>query len=195
MPQQTNLNVSPYFDDFNSDNNYSKVLFKPGYPVQARELTTLQSILQNQIEKFGQHFFKEGAKVIPGNTGYNAQYYAVELNNSYLGVPVEAYVSQLIGTKITGQTSGVTAVVDNVLFAANSERGNLTLYVNYLSSNTANNSTKTFSDGEGLLAGSTINSGLLGKVQFRQDKHLRLLLQIMQLLLDLPLQLLKVFIL
>ena len=162
MPQQTNLNVSPYFDDFNSDNNYSKVLFKPGYPVQARELTTLQSILQNQIEKFGQHFFKEGAKVIPGNTGYNAQYYAVELNNSYLGVPVEAYVSQLIGTKITGQTSGVTAVVDNVLFAANSERGNLTLYVNYLSSSTANNSTKTFSDGEGLLAGSTINSGLLG---------------------------------
>ena len=162
MPQQTNLNVSPYFDDFNSDNNYSKVLFKPGYPVQARELTTLQSILQNQIEKFGQHFFKEGAKVIPGNTGYNAQYYAVELNNSYLGVPVEAYVSQLIGTKITGQTSGVTAVVENVLFAANSERGNLTLYVNYLSSNTNNNSTKTFSDGEGLLAGSTINSGLLG---------------------------------
>lgn len=162
MPQQTNLNVSPYFDDFNSDNNYSKVLFKPGYPVQARELTTLQSILQNQIEKFGQHFFKEGAKVIPGNTGYNREYYAVQLNNSYLGVPVEAYVSQLIGTKITGQTSGVTAVVDNVLFAANSERGNLTLYVNYLSSSTANNSTKTFSDGEGLLAGSTINSGLLG---------------------------------
>ena len=162
MPQQTNLNVSPYFDDFNSNNNYSKVLFKPGYPVQARELTTLQSILQNQIEKFGQHFFKEGAKVIPGNIGYNAQYYSVELNNSYLGVPVEAYVSQLIGTKITGQTSGVTAVVDNVIFAANSERGNLTLYVNYLSSSTANNSTKTFSDGEGLLAGSTINSSLLG---------------------------------
>ncbi len=162
MPQQTNLNVSPYFDDFNSDNNYSKVLFKPGYPVQARELTTLQSILQNQIEKFGQHFFKEGAKVIPGNTGYSRQYYAVQLNNNYLGVPVEAYVSQLIGTKITGQTSGVTATVENVLFAANSERGNLTLYVNYLSSSTTNNSTKTFSDGEGLLTGSTINSGLLG---------------------------------
>jgi hypothetical protein len=162
MPQQTNLNVFPYFDDFNSDNNYSKVLFKPGYPVQARELTTLQSILQNQIEKFGQHFFKEGAKVIPGNTGYNSLYYAVELNNTYLGVPVEAYISQLVGTKITGQTSGVTAIVENVLFAANSERGNLTLYVNYLSSNTQDNSTKTFSDGEGLLAGLTISSGLLG---------------------------------
>ena len=69
MPQQTNLNVAPYFDDFDSTNDYHKVLFKPGYPVQARELTSLQSMLQDQIEKFGQHFFKEGAKVIPGNTG------------------------------------------------------------------------------------------------------------------------------
>ena len=60
MPQQTNLNVAPYFDDFDAGNDFHKVLFKPGYPVQARELTTLQSILQDQIEKFGKHFFKEG---------------------------------------------------------------------------------------------------------------------------------------
>jgi hypothetical protein len=53
MPQETNLNVSPYFDDFESNKNYNKVLFKPGFPVQARELTTLQTIYLNQIEKFG----------------------------------------------------------------------------------------------------------------------------------------------
>ena len=58
MAQTTNLNVSPYFDDFNADDNYYKVLFKPGLPVQARELTGLQSILQSQIAKFGQHIFK-----------------------------------------------------------------------------------------------------------------------------------------
>ena len=62
MAQTTNLNVSPYFDDFNPDDNYYKVLFKPGAPVQARELTGLQSILQNQIAKFGQHFFKRDQK-------------------------------------------------------------------------------------------------------------------------------------
>jgi hypothetical protein len=162
MSQQTNLNVSPYFDDFDATNDYYKVLFKPGYPVQARELTTLQSILQNQIEKFGQHFFKEGAKVIPGNTGYNAIYYAVELNNTYLGIPIEAYISQLVGTKITGQTSGVTAVVEKVLSANDSERGNVTLYVNYISSNTQNNSTQQFSDDELLETSVTIISGLLG---------------------------------
>ena len=64
MPQQTNLNVAPYFDDYDASDDFYRVLFKAGFPVQARELTTLQSILQNQIEKFGQHFFKEGAKVI-----------------------------------------------------------------------------------------------------------------------------------
>ena len=162
MSQQTNLNVSPYFDDFDANNDYYKVLFKPGYPVQARELTTLQSILQNQIEKFGQHFFKEGSKVIPGNTAYNAFYYAVELNNTYLGVPVSAYAGQLIGTKITGQTSGVTAVVEKILSANESERGNVTLYVSYISSNTQNNSTKEFSNGESLSSNTTISSGLLG---------------------------------
>jgi hypothetical protein len=162
MSQQTNLNVSPYFDDFDANNDYYKVLFKPGIPIQARELTTLQSILQNQIEKFGQHFFKEGAKVIPGNTGYNAIYYAVELNNTYLGIPIEAYISQLVGTKITGQTSGVTAVVEKVLSANDSERGNVTLYVNYISSNTQNNSTQQFSDDELLETSVTIISGLLG---------------------------------
>jgi hypothetical protein len=162
MPQKTNLNVAPYFDDFDANNDYHRVLFKPGYPVQARELTTLQSILQNQIEKFGQHFFKEGAKVIPGNTGYNAIYYCVQLQNTFQGVPVSAYANQLIGTKITGQISGVSAVVDKVLLPEDSERGNLTLYINYLNSNTQNNSTQQFSDGESLSSNTTITSSLLG---------------------------------
>jgi len=162
MPQQTNLNVAPYFDDFDPSDDFHKVLFKPGFPVQARELTGLQSILQNQIEKFGQHFFKEGAKIIPGNTTFQRNYSGVQLNNNYQGVPVSAYAEQLVGTKITGQTSGVTAYVNEVLFGSNSDTGNLTLYVNYLSSSTVNNSTETFSDGEELVCNTAISSGLLG---------------------------------
>ena len=162
MPLQTNLNVSPYFDDFNADDDFAKVLFKPGYPVQARELTSLQSILQNQIEKFGKHFFKEGAKVIPGNIGYNQLYYGVQLNNNFQGVPVSAYADQLVGAKIIGSNSGVTAIVDRVLRPEESERGTLTLYVNYLGSNTRNNTDKEFDDGEELTTNVTILSGLLG---------------------------------
>ncbi len=162
MPQQTNLNVAPYFDDFDPSNDYHKVLFKPGYAVQARELTSLQSILQNQIERFGQHFFKEGEKVIPGNTGYNRIYKCVQLVNTFQGVPVSAYAEQLEGTQITGLTSGVTAYVDSVLLPEDSERGNLTLYINYLNSSTANNSTEVFSDAEELACSEVISSGLLG---------------------------------
>ena len=170
MSQQTNLNVEPYFDDFNANKDYHKVLFKPGYPVQARELTTLQSILQNQIEKFGQHFFKEGAKVIPGNTSYYNNYYCVQLQNNYLGVPVSAYADQLIGSKITGQTSGVTAEVDNILLPQNSEKGNLTLYVNYLGSNTQDNTSRQFLDGETLVSDTFITSGLLGNTSISPNQ-------------------------
>jgi hypothetical protein len=162
MPQETNLNVSPYFDDFDPNKDYHKVLFKPGYPIQARELTTLQSILQNQIEKFGQHFFKEGSKVIPGNIAYNNSYYAVELNNEYLGINLSSYLSQLIDRKITGRTSGVSAVVKGVLRANESERGNVTLYVSYISSSTVDNSSTIFSDGELLTLDQTVSFG--GKI-------------------------------
>ncbi len=159
MAQQTNLNVSPYFDDFDANDNYHKVLFKPGYPVQARELSGLQSILQNQIEKFGQHFFKEGAKVIPGNTAYSPEYFAVELNNTHLGVPVDYYIEQLVGRKIIGLTTGVTAIIKEVLKAESSERGNLTIYVSYMSSGVEDSSIKVFADGELLTADSDIISG------------------------------------
>ncbi|OUW88716.1 MAG: hypothetical protein CBD74_00190 [Saprospirales bacterium TMED214] len=162
MPQQTNLNISPYFDDYDSSDGYYKVLFKPGYPVQARELTSLQSILQNQIEKFGRHFFKEGSKVIPGNTGYTQLYYCVRLNNTYQGIPVSAYVDQLVGAKITGQNSGVSAVVNSVVIPNNSEIGITTLYISYINSNIQNNTSIQFFDNEELTCDTTLNSTLLG---------------------------------
>jgi hypothetical protein len=158
MSQETNLNVSPYFDDFDANNDYYKVLFKPGYPVQARELTTLQSVLQNQIEKTGQRLFKEGDKVIPGNISYNRLYYAVEINNTYSGVAVAEYLSQLVGVKITGQTSGVTAVVKEVITQEESDRDNATLYVSYLSSNSADLQSHFFLDNELLITEQNLTS-------------------------------------
>ena len=167
MPQQTNLNVAPYFDDFDAESDYHQVLFKPGYPIQARELNNLQSILQNEIEKFGQHFFKEGAKVIPGNTGYTQRYTGIQLNNDFKGVPVSAYIDQLIGAKITGLQSGVTAIVGEVLHPEDSERDILTLYCNYISSNTTDNNTETFSDAEELTCDVDIISGLLSNTTIK----------------------------
>ena len=121
MAQKTDLNISPYYDDFDIDKNFYKVLFKPGFPVQARELTTLQSILQNQVESFGSNIFKEGSMVIPGSVTFDNQYSAVKLNATNLGVDISLYIKNFIGKTITGQLSGVTASVKEVVFTNESD--------------------------------------------------------------------------
>ena len=160
MPQETNLNVNPYFDDFDKDKNFYKVLFKPGTPVQARELSTLQSILQNQIEQFGTHFFKEGSKVIPGNLTYDNNFQCIQIEDTFLGIPVELYATQLKGIRITGGRSGVTATIKTVLTSDQSINGNLTLYVKYEKSGAEDFSQEKFLDGESLITGSDLVYGV-----------------------------------
>jgi hypothetical protein len=152
MPQNTNLNVSPYFDDFDATKSYQRVLFKPGTPIQARELTSLQSILQNQVEKFGKHFFKEGSMVIPGQIGYDSEYSYVQIDDTHLGISVSSYIDKFVGKSIKGETSGVTAVVENYITNTESEKNNYTLYVKYKSSSDTNFTSKTFVDGENLIS-------------------------------------------
>ena len=158
MPQETNLNVSPYFDDFDKNKNFYRVLFKPGSPVQARELSTLQSILQNQIEQFGTHFFKEGSKVIPGNLSYDNNFTCVQIEDAFLGIPVSLYTNQLVGLRITGARSGVTATIKKILSKEDSDRGNLTLYIKYEKSGD-DFTTEKFDDGESLSANKDIVYG------------------------------------
>lgn len=162
MPQNSNLNVSPYFDDFDENNNYKRVLFKPGTPIQARELTTLQSILQNQIEKFGSHFFKEGAMVIPGQIAYDNSYTSVQINETHLGIPVSVYIDKLVGKRIKGETSGVIAKVENYITSVESEKSNYTLYIKYISSDPNQSNASTFIDGENLITLSDIDYMLSG---------------------------------
>ena len=158
MPQETNLNVSPYFDDFNEDKNFNRILFKPASPVQARELTQLQTILQNQIERFGQHFFKEGSQVIPGQVAYDPLYYAVELVDTFFGISISNYLDKLVGKVIRGEQSGVEAKVVNFVINSDSDRGNNTLYVKYSKSGNDFSSDK-FIDGENLIADTDIEYG------------------------------------
>jgi hypothetical protein len=151
MPQETNLNITPYNDDFNTVDNYYRVLFKPTNPVQARELNNLQSILQNQVEQFGNHIFKEGSVVIPGNIDYDNDLQVIELQNSYNGISVSTYIPLLVGKTIRGKSSGIRATV--ILFQTqnDSERGNASLYIKYISSDTSTGAKELFSDGEELV--------------------------------------------
>ena len=158
MPQKTNLNVSPYYDDFGIDKDFYRVLFKPGYPIQARELNNIQSILQNQVEQFGNHIFKDGSVVIPGAASFDDQYYAVKIDPIHVGVDVSIYVDNFIGKTIKGQTTQITATVVNVLQSSDSEENQLTLYVKYKQSGTSL-SVASFQDGEILLAEEDVTYG------------------------------------
>ena len=82
MAQKTNLNAAPYYDDFSESNNYVRTLFRPGFAVQARELTQLQSQLQYQIEAHGSHIFKEGAMVVPGASNHK-RYFSLKLATQF----------------------------------------------------------------------------------------------------------------
>ena len=159
MAQKTDLNISPYYDDFDRSKNFYKVLFKPGFPVQARELTTLQSILQNQVESFGNNIFKEGSMVLPGGITFDGEYCAVKLNATNLGVDVSVYIKNAIGKTITGTLSGISATIKNFALTTDSDEvDNLTIYVKYDNAGTDSEST-TFTPGENLTASENITFG------------------------------------
>jgi hypothetical protein len=159
MAQKTNLNVSPYFDDFDAGKNFYKVLFNPGRPVQARELNNIQSILQNQIESFGSHLFKEGSVVIPGNITYDPNFFAVKLNSTSFGVNVSSYIQQYVGKLIEGQISGITAFVQKVEIPSSTNNLDyITLYVKYIDSDN-DFKINPFQDGETLVCNESIVYG------------------------------------
>ena len=84
----TLFNYDPYYDDFDEDKNFMRVLFRPGYAVQARELTQLQTILANQIEKFGNHIFKSGSPIVGGKISLDDRANYIVLDSQYDGVDI-----------------------------------------------------------------------------------------------------------
>jgi len=160
MPQKTNLNISPYYDDFDKAKNFYKVLFKPGYPVQARELTNLQSILQNQLESFGSHIFKEGSMVIPGGVTVDDRFYSVKVNPTHLGIDITVYLDALVNNKvrIKGQNSQIVASIKKYILPPEEEVEDITIFVKYLESGTDLQS-NPFPDGEILLLEENVTYG------------------------------------
>jgi hypothetical protein len=154
MAQKTNLNAAPYFDDFNADNNYHRILFRPGFAVQARELTQLQSALQHQIEAHGSHIFREGALVVPGQ-GTVQSYHSLKLASTFNGEQVDPsqYYNVDSPTTITGATTGVTAKV--IGFKAATTTDQPLLYVSYERAG-SDFTTTVFADGENITANTAI---------------------------------------
>ncbi len=164
---ETNLNQSPYFDDYSEEKNFHRILFRPGYAVQARELTQIQSILQNQIERFGDEFLHNGT-IINGCAVDPEKWSFVKLkdrnptnlNPILLGSFFDAN-AEIENATVTGATTGVTA---RLLYAVEgSESADpdfLTIFVSYTNSGT-DQETKTFANDETLTITRNSDSAVL----------------------------------
>ena len=58
------FNIDPFYDDYDEDKKFLRILYRPGFGLQARELTQMQTILQTQVQRFGDHIFEDGSKVV-----------------------------------------------------------------------------------------------------------------------------------
>jgi len=160
-----NYSIAPYYDDFDETKNYHRILFRPGYSVQARELTQLQTALQAQIDRYGQFAFKDGSRVVNGKVTLNVKYDFIKIESSFThstagALNADNYLSEFVGTKITGATTGVTATVVEAIAASGSDPA--TLYVKYTNSGT-NNTTTAFAAGEELSSdATTVRYGKVG---------------------------------
>lgn len=93
------FNVDPYYDDYSEDKKHLRIMFRPGYGVQARELTQLQTILQNQIERFGSHIFDDGSIVLDGQITEN------RLKFAKIQITGSATYSDFIGATVYNGTN------------------------------------------------------------------------------------------
>ena len=134
------FNIEPFFDDYSEDDKFYRILFRPGYAVQARELTQMQTILQQQIKRHGDHIFKNGSMVIPGQISYDTNTPYVKLKavtSSSATVSTYSVLSQVVGKTYRGATSGVQATVltSTPREVINSVVEADTIYVKYTSGN------------------------------------------------------------
>ena len=141
-----------YKDDFVDSDNYHRILFNSGRALQARELTQMQTIIQEEVARFGRNVFKDGAAVNPGGPTINNSFEFVKLNTTTNQLPTDT--STLIGLELTGATSSVKGRVVRVETASGSDPA--TLYVQYTDTDTSGlsgTSVVRFTAGENITGG------------------------------------------
>jgi len=128
MALTTDFNVTPYYDDYSEDKDFYRILFRPGYSLQAREVTQLQTILQKQIERNGSYLFEDGQRVTGANITLDTDLKSVKLQDAYEGTDITA--DSFDGQIVTGGTSSARAYVVKTDEATATDYD--TLYVQYL---------------------------------------------------------------
>ncbi|QNH71363.1 virulence-associated VriC protein [Rhizobium phage AF3] len=120
-----------YLGDVNED--YTKVLFRPGYTPQDRELNAIQDSLMRQVSSIGDHLFKSGSQVV-GGTIKNMQGKSLLIESTFNGsaVAVEAFVGQKI---VELNANGAETGARGTIFAVSPETANDPACLHYTDDN------------------------------------------------------------
>jgi hypothetical protein len=132
------FDVAPYFDDSVENaipNNYLRILFKPEQAVQARELTALQTILQNQISSLGSFVFQDGSPVSGGHISLDTTVTALALQQQFANVDINLS-DFLVGGNATLITDTTGSNVKAVVMAVDPTQAAPTILVKYLTATT-----------------------------------------------------------
>lgn len=140
------LSGTPYFDDFDDTKKFLRILFKPGYAVQARELTQLQTLLQSQISKFGDHVFTDGSIVFGGSVSLNRVNY-LRVTGNYQ----ESRLRSVVGKTLINADRSVVARCVEVLSSTTSDPYPV-LFLQYLSAKQFSTTDTISVDNYGLLS-------------------------------------------
>jgi len=131
------FNVNPYYDDFDEDKRFLKMLFRPGYALQARELTQIQSILQNQIERFGNFVLDDGSMVFGGQiTEIPTKVVSLSGLTGGGGIKVEGLKDKVVSLFASGTTSYAKIIHGTKNPLTNED----VIYYQYMSGTTASGS-------------------------------------------------------
>ena len=126
----SNTLSSSYNDDFNENDNYHQILFNSGRALQARELTQLQTLIYEEMGRFGRNIFKEGAAISSGGSAVNANLDFIKIASVNTG---GAFADIPVGTVFQNPTTGVKAKVLRVEPIGGDFTFN-TLFVQYINS-------------------------------------------------------------
>ncbi len=132
------LNVSPYYDDYNSSKQFDQILFKPGVAVQARELTQLQTYLHKAIGNHAGFNITEGTRVTGGEGSILRKPY-IKINDvdASAAAVSNSTLANYVGDTITGSVTGIQA---KILSAYTGSDGDVyakkTFYLRYIGGNT-----------------------------------------------------------
>lgn len=157
MVLKIDLSRSPYFDDYDETKNFYRVLYKPAAAVQARELNQMQTIMQDQINKFGRFVFKNGSVVEGCTFTFDRNYDFVKINDEYANGAAISSLSDFIGCTLTN-SANLQAIVVNTFPGFQSDEPDLnTLYIKYLNTATNGSQQKIYANNDGISITSSSN--------------------------------------